>query len=199
MAAKKIEKEEVKDTLKHYNELSQEIHMQIMNLRDELSKVEEQALEIAAYPKTDLTEKNGCGGVHKDLTEVYLKYQKLVHDRQKEIIQNIAYLTIRSDDLYRLYLCSQALSGEGYEIISRIYNKNEKYKVVEMESGLSHRIFEKKRQQAIRDIQRLYESDLTNRQILEMQKIHMYDQKFQKRKKESNNNDAYQQMELDLK
>ena len=194
-----IETEEIKNSLKHYSGLSAEIHRQIMQLKKDLDDVEIQALEMAAYPKTDLAEKGGSRGIHKDLTDVYLRYQSIVLGRQQDLLDEITYFTEKSENLHRLYLCSQAISGDGYEIISRLYFNNEKYKVVEMESGLSHRIFEQKRQQAIRDIQRLYESDLTNRQILEMQKIHMYDHKFQRRKKESNNNDAYQQMELDLK
>lgn len=187
--------EEIKNTLKHYDELSKKIHTQIMQLKQNLSEVEMQALEVAAYPKTDLAEKGGGGEIHKDLTNVYLRYQRIVLEKQKDLLSEIIYLTAKSENLHRLYLCSQAIAGDGYEIITRIYVQNEKYKTVEMESGLSHRVFEQKRQQAIRDIQKLYESELTNHQIIELQKKHNHNTK--KRKKVSNDT-QYEQLKFDF-
>ena len=57
-----------------------------------------------------------------------------------------------------------------HDIIDRLYVKGELYKSVEQDMGLNHRIFEGKRKQAIRDIQKLYESDLSNAQIICIQK-----------------------------
>ena len=79
-------------------------------------------------------------------------------------------LTIHAEVIHRLYLCFQTLTGEEHDIIDRLYVKGELYRTVEQDIGLNHRIFEETRKQAIRDIQRLYESDLTNEQIVHLQK-----------------------------
>ena len=50
--------------------------------------------------------------------------------------------------------------------------------------GLNHRIFEEKRKQAIDEIQRLYESDLTNAQIVRMRRNNITNERKKKEKKE---------------
>lgn len=53
-----------------------------------------------------------------------------------------------------------------YSILEKLYIQKIPYKTVEMESGLNHRVFEYTRKNAIKEIQRLYESELTNAQIV---------------------------------
>lgn len=48
--------------------------------------------------------------------------------------------------------------------------------------GLNHRIFEEKRKQAIEEIQRLYESDLTNAQIVRMRRNNITNERKKKEK-----------------
>ena len=65
------------------------------------------------------------------------------------------------------------------------------YKSVEKDSGLNHRVFEERRKQAILDIQQLYESDLSNKQIVNLRK----DNTFSREKKEKGKKE-YQQISL---
>lgn len=86
-----------------------------------------------------------------------------------------------------MYLCFQSLTGEEYNIINRIYVKGELYKSVEKDSGLNHRVFEERRKQAILDIQQLYESDLSNKQIVNLRKDNTFLEKRKKRVKRNIN------------
>ena len=113
---------------------------------------------------------------------MYLKYQKMVRNREKELTAEILILTADAEGVHRLYLCLQSLTGEGYNIIYRLYVKGDLYRQVEEEMGLNHRIFEEKRKQAIEEIQRLYESDLTNAQIVRMRRNNITNERKKKEK-----------------
>ncbi len=165
----KIDSEKIKNVLRHHDELTQQIHNQVMDIRKKIDEVRQQSMEMASYPKIDLTIEGRGSGEHKDLADVYLKYQKLVQTQEKELTTEMLVLTVRAEGIHRLYLCFQSLTGEEYEIINRLYVKGELYKSAEKEMGLNHRAFEWSRKQAIRDIQRLYESDMTNEQIVHLQ------------------------------
>ena len=101
-------------------------------------------------------------------------------------------LTEKAESIHRLYLCFQALGGEEYEIINRLYIKGELYKSAEKEMGLSHRAFEFERKRAIKNIQHLYESDKSNTQIVNLSK----DNACSRKKKEKKINVDYEQLSL---
>ena len=162
----------------------QQLHYQIIDIQKKIEEVKKQSIEVAAYPHIDFSAR-GKGGVKKDLADVYLKYQKMVRNREKELTAEILILTADAEGVHRLYLCFQSLTGEGYNIIYRLYEKGEE------EMGLNHRIFEEKRKQAIEEIQRLYESDLTNAQIVRMRRNNITNERKKKEKK-----DEYEQITL---
>ena len=166
----KMDSKKIKDVLRHHSELTQQIHKQVLEIREKLDEVQQQTIEIASYPKIDLSQEGGGRRTHKDLADVYLRYQKLVNEQEEQLAAEMYVLTIHAEGIHRLYLCFQTLIGEEHDIIDRLYVKGELYKSVEQDMGLNHRIFEGKRKQAIRDIQKLYESDLSNAQIICIQK-----------------------------
>lgn len=171
----KVDSEKIKEVLRHHKELTQQLHYQIIDIQKKIEEVKKQSIEVAAYPHIDFSAR-GKGGVKKDLADVYLKYQKMVRNREKELTAEI--LTADAEGVHRLYLCFQSLTGEGYNI----YVKGDLYRQVEEEMGLNHRIFEEKRKQAIEEIQRLYESDLTNAQIVRMRRNNITNERKKKEK-----------------
>lgn len=189
--AMKVDSEKIKNVLRHHHELTRQIHNHLLDIRKKIDEVEQQAIEMASYPKIDLSIEGRGSGEHKDLADVYLKYQKLVRTQERELTDEIIALTVNAEGIHRLYLCFQSLTGEEYNIINRIYVKGELYKSVEKDSGLNHRVFEERRKQAILDIQQLYESDLSNKQIVNLRK----DNTFSREKKEKGKKE-YQQISL---
>ena len=186
----KVDSEKIKEVLRHHNELTQQLHYQIIDIQKKIEEVKKQSIEVAAYPHIDFSAR-GKGGVKKDLADVYLKYQKMIRNREKELTAEILILTADAEGIHRLYLCFRSLTGEGYNIIYRLYVKGDLYRQVEEEMGLNHRIFEEKRKQAIEEIQRLYESDLTNAQIVRMRRNNITNERKKKEKK-----DEYEQITL---
>lgn len=64
--------------------------------------MKKQSIEVAAYPHIDFSVR-GKGGVKKDLADVYLKYQKMVRNREKELTAEILILTADAEGVHRLY------------------------------------------------------------------------------------------------
>ena len=185
----KVDSEKIKEVLRHHNELTQQIHNQVIDIRKKIDEVEQQSLEMASYPKIDLSATGSGSGIHKDLADVYLNYQRLVKTQERELTDEMLTLIASARGIHRLYLCFQSLSGDEYNIIYQLYVQGKLDKAVEEETGLNHRRFEEKRKQAIRDIQQLYESDLTNAQIVSRHKKII-------NKEIKPGNEEYQQMTL---
>lgn len=188
----KIDDEKIKEVLRHHQDLTRQIHEQVIDIRKKIDEVKQQCLEIASYPKIDFNVESRGSGYYKDLTDVYLKYQKFIQTQEKELANEMYLLIEKAESIHRLYLCFQALGGEEYEIINRLYIKGELYKSAEKEMGLSHRAFEFERKRAIKNIQHLYESDKSNIQIVNLSK----DNACSKKKKEKKINVDYEQLSL---
>lgn len=146
----KVDSEKIKEVLRHHNELTQQIHNQVIDIRKKIDEVEQQSLEMASYPKIDLSATGSGSGIHKDLADVYLNYQRLVKTQERELTDEMLTLIASARGIHRLYLCFQSLSGDEYNIIYQLYVQGKLYKAVEEETGLNHRRFEEKRKQAIR-------------------------------------------------
>lgn len=161
-----IDNDQVKNILKQYKELQKRIHIRILEIKEEMAETDRQLVEMASYPKTDLSRERGGGG-QDDLTRTLLRYKALVKEKETDLIAEMQELVDEVESINRLHLCYQAMKGsESFSILERLYVKKEPYKTVEMESGLSHKTFETRRQAAINTVRQLYESDLTNDQII---------------------------------
>lgn len=81
----KVDSEKIKEVLRHHNELTQQIHNQVIDIRKKIDEVEQQSLEMASYPKIDLSATGSGSGIHKDLADVYLNYQRLVKTQESDL------------------------------------------------------------------------------------------------------------------
>ena len=185
----KVDSDKIKEVHRQHNELTQQIDNQVIDIRKKIDQVEQQTLTLASSPKIDWSATGSGSGIHKDLADVYLNYQRLVKTQEREVTDEMLTLIASARGIHRLYLCFQSLSGDEYNIIYQLYVQGKLYKAVEEETGLNHRRFEEKRRQAIRDIQQLYESDLTNAQIVSRHKKII-------NKEIKPGNEEYQQMTL---
>ena len=167
----KLNDNSVKDILKHHKELTEQIHIRIIDIRKKIDETNEQLIEVASYPKIDLDQGGEKGGTYKDLSDAYLRYQHLVEDTERELTDEMLQLITVAEGIQRMYICFQALAGDAYKILNELYVKKMPYKTVESESGLNHRTFEQRRKQAIGGIQKLYNSYLTNAQIVKCSRL----------------------------
>lgn len=163
----RIDGEQIKEVLKHYSELTDQIHRRIQQIKRQVDITNDQLIEVASMSSPGMEETGGRTNEHKDLGDVYLRYLKLVKAKEKDLADAMRTYVEQAENVERLYLCFHALGGKGYDILDQLYIQKRLYKAVEEESGLNHRTFEAYRRQAILTIMRLYESDLTNEQIKE--------------------------------
>lgn len=49
----KIDDEKIKEVLRHHQDLTRQIHEQVIDIRKKIDEVKQQCLEIASYPKID--------------------------------------------------------------------------------------------------------------------------------------------------
>ena len=93
----KMDSKKIKDVLRHHSELTQQIHKQVLEIREKLDEVQQQTIEMASYPKIDLSQEGGGRGTHKDLADVYLRYQKLVNEQEEQLAAEKRNLLIEKE------------------------------------------------------------------------------------------------------
>lgn len=193
-----INEDYVKDVLARHGELLQDIHKRILLLYEELSDTGS-IIQSAAIKKMDLGHVGSGSRNVRDLTDVMLVHQRIVKEREREVYAGIRGLIDEEEVVNRIWCCFQALPDKQRQYLERLYVEGEPYKAVEMASGVSHKTFEQARGAAIREILRMYESDLGNVEIIAQGGMNrkMRSRK-KKRDKDKNKGKAYKQMELNL-
>lgn len=132
----------------------------IINTDDILRAVTLRSKALSDMPKSR--------GNHKDISDEYEKYEKLLSQRDKEYAIAIRHLIETEEQIERVWICFNTLDDDEFTILDKIYVKNQLYAAVEKESGLTHPVFEKTRKRAIETIIRLYNSDFENEFIFEL-------------------------------
>lgn len=100
-------------------------------------------------------------------------------------------LTEEEESINRIQACFRALQDKEYLYLDRLYVQHTPYKIVESESGVSHKTFERTRAGAVNRIITLYNSDLSNQEIIRQSK--------RKQRKKKKKEISYKQIELDLR
>ena len=99
-------------------------------------------------------------------------------------------LTEEEESINRIQACFRALKIKIF-VLDRLYVQHTPYKIVESESGVSHKTFERTRAGAVNRIITLYNSDLSNQEIIRQSK--------RKQRKKKKKEISYKQIELDLR
>lgn len=186
-----IREEDVKRALRNGFEELEEIHKRILALYDELVNTKSLIQSIAL--KSPQFGNTGGGSLQRDLTEIMLKHEKLTRQREIEIREELRSLTEEEETVNRIKVCFEELRGKEYSYLYELYVRCNPYKVVERESGVSHRTFEKVRRSGIRKIIQLYESNYCNQDIIRK------NYRGRKKKTQIEQDDSeYQQLELKL-
>lgn len=183
-----IDAEWIKKVLGERRNLQAKIHKRILTMYDELYDTDER-IRSATFPGAD---ENNKIQAPKDLFMVLQREQNMYHQQEKEIRQILYRLTQELEAINRTWICYQILGSPAHEILKGLYVDNRLYHDVEEEIGLNHRIFEETREAAIETIIRLYQSSLSNVDIINLEISHGV------KKRKSKRESQYQQMELNL-
>lgn len=164
---KRLTEDEIKDILKHKEELIISIHDKMYMTKKEMSKTDD-IIEMASFPSSQLNDMPGGKGEHKDLSDVLLKYYKYLN-RQKEEYNELFWILIQRElRIERVWMCFLLLDEPYYSYIKKLYVDNEKYETVERESGYAGSTFRKYRKEAIELIIYFYESDKSMTELMEL-------------------------------
>ena len=140
------------------------------------------------------------GMIEPDFAFPYLQKQQfdiiLAADRerqkkfQKELIDLMFEVEKEREEIHRVWLCFQMLPKKEYEILQKLYVEKHPYKEVELDSGISHRAFERNRKHAIELIQNAYESKWKKENLL------VYAKNEKEHRQQKIEEEPYQQMDL---
>lgn len=147
----------IKDVLRAKEKKIANIHEKMIYLYKELQSADD-VLDTAALPAIRTDGMPGGKGRHQDLGDVLLNYRKQLYERNLEARNIMWRLTEEEAMISRIWACFCALDDPFYGILQQLYVENKLYQAVEMESGMSHKTFEKHRRTGIDLIRKFYES-----------------------------------------
>lgn len=154
---KNLSETEIKDILRNREQKIANIHKKMFSLYRELEHTDD-ILESVAFPSTNLSGLPGGKGCHKDLGDVLIKYNRQNYNRSEEIRRIMWELVEQEDSINRVWACFHALDDPYYSILYALYVENQLYQTVEDSFDVSHKTFEKYRQQGIELLIRFYDS-----------------------------------------
>jgi len=162
-----ITEKQVKEILQNRSNMIAAIHTRMEYITKDIVQTDDiiNAVSLRSKRLSDLP--TGKGG-HQDIHKAFENYKALLHRRDREYAEAIESLISQEECIERVWISFNALETEEFTILNQLYVKNQLYAVVEKESELTHPIFEKKRKSAIRNIIRLYNSDLEDKYIFEI-------------------------------
>lgn len=178
----KITENEVKKILKNKETMINSLRGKFFSVRHDLMQQRE-VIEMVCL-SSPISGVAGPKGSHKDLTDVYEKYQDTLTRRRIEYKALLRQLVRQEERINRVWEAFLALEEPYYGILNALYVHNRLYSDVESCSGLSHRIFEEKRKEGIRQIIRLFESD-SNISVMLLMKEREKEQKKQNKKRQA--------------
>ena len=165
---RKIAEDDIKYLLKNRKEILGHNRIRIKEIYTELSE-EDSIEQMLSIPSYDFYAKAQSEHSDQDLGNVLEHIQHMQRSKSLDLRMELWGLTNEIEKINRLYICYQVLSKiniQEFMIIKKLYVQNMGYLPVESESGLSHKTFEKKRQNGIEQIKMWYESDYDNATII---------------------------------
>lgn len=187
---KEINESEVKLILHSYEDRRREIHERIMSMIKELGETDGMIYEMSvSSPRiTDMPKQKGR---INDLNDVLSRYKSSLHERILEVNQSIRQLTEEEEALNRVWSCYQALRGEEYKVLRRLFVERQPWKTVEIECGMSSGSLQRIQKRALQKIIDMYNSPYS------ITEINSRSESYKKeRERECEDGGSYQQLSL---
>lgn len=185
----KISEERIKWVLRDYEGVLKYCDARYANYRRSYI-CEKQELQNFVLPKIDFEPRSSSGGDKRDLSDLYESWTERQKKFQKELINLMFEVEKEREEIHRIWLCFQMLPKKEYEILQKLYVDHRPYKEVELDSGISHRAFERIRKHAVELIQKAYESKWKKEKLL----VYAKNEKVHRQQKIEE--EPYQQMDL---
>ena len=167
-----ISLEEIKTILSNYKGMKKQIRNHISDLYDDLMDTDN-LIETVSIKKTEISEMGTKGvGSKKDLSDIIIRHEHILKKWYREISFEIESLMKKDEKIRRVWLCYQLTSGEGYEVMTEIYEEHKSSKEVMADymrkTGETSRTFFRLVNKCLRNIKLMYESQYSNESLLKM-------------------------------
>lgn len=163
--------EQIIEIIQNYQSLIAKFEIQKKIIIDEYAKLDENVYTYASFTSMDY-EKGGYGGNISDLLEVIKRmekkeceYRKDIEEMLQELLQNISFIR-------RVHLCYMALPYEQYELLKSLYEERISWGKLSEKLQMSISTISRKRCRALKMIQIVCESELSNKEILHLPKMY---------------------------
>lgn len=153
----KIEEDDVKDFLRNREKIKMEIYEKLYIINCEIRKTND-IIEMVSFQHAELSDMPKGSKSHKDLSDTYLKYQKVLDDRSNEYNKLLYGLIQKENAVDRVWQCYLVLAEPYYSILTELYVNDQKYEIAESTSGYSRHAYETHRKKGVSLVLELYES-----------------------------------------
>lgn len=179
-----ITENEIKDILRQRNNRIAAIQEKIYTIDKDIKNTES-IIEMVSFRRPEISDMPRGKGNHTDLGDTYLNYREILEQRTREY-NKLLYEMIREEIcIERVWQCYLLLGEPYFTILTDLYVKNEKYIIVEQESGYSRQVFEGYRKNGIELILEFYNSSKSAAELAEGSIAAEIQRSREKHKKES--------------
>lgn len=156
----------IKEILGKKNEMLCKIISQRTMALNEI-KNKDSILEAVAYQPVNIANFTNKSNNHKDLYDVLERQEKLMKESNIVYLEMLNSLMEEEEEINRIWICFNQLPLEQYEILYRLYVLGQKYEFCKSILEIDHRTFIDRRQCGMRNMLALYESEYSDREIVQ--------------------------------
>lgn len=192
-----ITDEYIKTVLRDRQGLLTAIHDRLLELYHEMDNSDE-AIKSATFGSVHENIGGGRSSDQKDLTDIMLRHFQLLKAQSIEIRHEMNRLVEEQETINRIWCCYTALNINEKEILTELYVKDLPYKEVECDAkkrGVSSTTLERRRKTGLQELRKLYNSDMTNVDIISNTQRKA---KEAKKKSRTVSKSGYRQISLDM-
>lgn len=193
-----ITDEYIKKVLSEHQKLLTAIHDRLLELYFEMED-SDGMIKSATFGGVGQNIGGGRSSEKKDLTDIMMRHFSLLRAQSQEIRMEMMRLVEEQETINRIWCCFEALDKEERELLTELYVKGRPYKDVQYEAqknrDISRTTFERIRKCGIEEIRRMYDSSVSNVDIISNS---IRKEREEKKKKQSKAHGRYEQMSLDL-
>lgn len=157
-------------TIKDYPDLVKNLANRIENITIELLNLDDNLYRYTSYGNVSYG-KVGVGSNSSDLSDIVNKKNSSEKDYAEELNNALYELKMKLANIRRIHLCYMVLPFKEHELLRRMYEEKMSWGKLSEEYQVSISTLSRQRTRALKMIQIAYSSDLSNSDILHLQKV----------------------------
>ncbi len=162
--------EEIINVIQNYDDIRKDLNNRLIAVTKEYQHLDRNIYEYSTYRSTVY---GSTGNTHSnhDLSDILQTLRNKRIEYNSELEDTISILLQQLEEIRRMRLCYMVLPYMEHEVLDRLYENHQLGKQVCVDLQISKRKLYRIRDQAIKMIQTAYGSELSNTEILQLQKL----------------------------